>query len=231
MLSVQCEVLSLVCGSLCVCIYVCVCVSNPVPKGLFHDPTFPCRGMERTCEAPSNEAPHMILGYRQGRLPTYLQSTVAHAVHSFGLFHQPTPASATQPSNQPSPQPIAAQWDPHQAVWQPFSAFPPVVQPGHVHPAKASAPVEPSQLTASPSPLTAPPTVPQSPVSTAPSAPDASHTAVTTEQTSSATRHPPNTPPPSTPAGSVHSDTVNNTQPTDPAPSHHNASASQPQPP
>ena len=112
MLSVQCEVLSLVCGSLCVCIYVCVCVSNPVPKGLFHDPTFPCRGMERTCEAPSNEAPHMILGYRQGRLPTYLQSTVAHAVHSFGLFHQPTPASATQPSNQPSPQPIAAQWDP-----------------------------------------------------------------------------------------------------------------------
>ena len=39
-----------------------------------------CRGMERTCEAPSNEAPHMILGYRQGRLPTYLQSTVAHAV-------------------------------------------------------------------------------------------------------------------------------------------------------
>ena len=38
------------------------------------------RGMERTCEAPSNEAPHMILGYRQGRLPTYLQSTVAHAV-------------------------------------------------------------------------------------------------------------------------------------------------------
>ena len=43
--------------------------------------------MERTCEAPSNEAPHMILGYRQGRLPTYLQSeTVAHAVQSFGLF-------------------------------------------------------------------------------------------------------------------------------------------------
>ena len=61
---------------------VCVCVSHPGSKG------FPCsyllfhrsRGMERTCEAPSNEAPHMILGYRQGRLPTYLQSTVAHAV-------------------------------------------------------------------------------------------------------------------------------------------------------
>ena len=32
-----------------------------------------CRGMERTYEAPSNEAPHMILGYHQGRLVTYLQ--------------------------------------------------------------------------------------------------------------------------------------------------------------
>ena len=31
-----------------------------------------CRGMERTYEAPSNEAPHMILGYHQGRLVTYL---------------------------------------------------------------------------------------------------------------------------------------------------------------
>ena len=30
------------------------------------------RGMERTYEAPSNEAPHMILGYHQGRLVTYL---------------------------------------------------------------------------------------------------------------------------------------------------------------
>ena len=36
-------------------------------------PPFIGRGMERTCEAPSNEAPHMILGYRQGRLPTYLR--------------------------------------------------------------------------------------------------------------------------------------------------------------
>ena len=56
----------------------CRSVSNPVPKGFlprFHVST---QGMERTCEAPSNEAPHMILGYRQGRLPTYLQSTVAH---------------------------------------------------------------------------------------------------------------------------------------------------------
>ena len=31
-----------------------------------------CRGMEKTYEAPSNEAPHMILGYHQGRLMTYL---------------------------------------------------------------------------------------------------------------------------------------------------------------
>ena len=34
---------------------------------------YTCRGMERTYEAPSNEAPHMILGYHQGRLVTYLQ--------------------------------------------------------------------------------------------------------------------------------------------------------------
>ena len=31
------------------------------------------RGMERTYEAPSNEAPHMILGYHWGRSVTYLQ--------------------------------------------------------------------------------------------------------------------------------------------------------------
>ena len=30
------------------------------------------RGMEKTYEAPSNEAPHTILGYHQGRLMTYL---------------------------------------------------------------------------------------------------------------------------------------------------------------
>ena len=28
--------------------------------------------MEKTYEAPSNEAPHMLLGYHQGRLMTYL---------------------------------------------------------------------------------------------------------------------------------------------------------------
>ena len=43
-----------------------------------------CRGMERTYEAPSNEAPHMILGYHQGRLVTYLQ-------HHF-IFRQWRPA-------------------------------------------------------------------------------------------------------------------------------------------
>ena len=55
--------------------------------------------------------------------------------------------------------------------------------------------------------------------------------AVTTEQTSSATFHPPNTPPPSTPAGSVHSEAANTSQPADPAPTHPNISLPQPQPP
>ena len=85
---------------------VCVCV-QPWTKG-FPPPLFlsyMSRGMERTCEAPSNEAPHMILGYRQGRLPTYLQSTVAHAVHSFGLIHgfscAPSPKQVSHCSFQP----------------------------------------------------------------------------------------------------------------------------------
>ena len=39
-----------------------------------------CRGMERTYEAPSNEAPHMLLGYQEGRLVTYLQP-----VHFFDI--------------------------------------------------------------------------------------------------------------------------------------------------
>ena len=58
---------------------LCVCV-HPWTKGNFHRFNYhsfhhgsTSRGMERTCEAPSNEAPHMILGYRQGRLPTYLR--------------------------------------------------------------------------------------------------------------------------------------------------------------
>ena len=62
---------------------VCVCVSHPVSKGFPITPTFhTSRGMERTCEAPSNEAPHMILGYRQGRLPTYLRQTLIKLFHS-----------------------------------------------------------------------------------------------------------------------------------------------------
>ena len=93
-----------------------LCVCPPLDKGsstttlsmLFNylgQPPEIGRGMERTCEAPSNEAPHMILGYRQGRLPTYLQSTVAHAVHSFGLIHgfscAPSPKQVSHCSFQP----------------------------------------------------------------------------------------------------------------------------------
>ena len=48
-----------------------------------------CRGMERTYEAPSNEATHMILGYHQGRLVTYLQ---------FNLFR-----NSKGPSSEPQP--------------------------------------------------------------------------------------------------------------------------------
>ena len=52
-----------------------MCVCSP----LFLRATFSkSRGMERTYEAPSNEAPHMILGYRQGRLATYLQTNVSN---------------------------------------------------------------------------------------------------------------------------------------------------------
>ena len=36
--------------------------------------------MERTYEAPSNEAPHMILGYHQGRLVTYLQHSLVNGI-------------------------------------------------------------------------------------------------------------------------------------------------------
>ena len=57
--------------SLLLCVArVCVCV-HPWTKG-FLRPLQSGRGMERTCEAPSNEAPHMLLGYRPGRWPTYL---------------------------------------------------------------------------------------------------------------------------------------------------------------
>ena len=50
---------------------VCVCHICKDVKLL--QPVHLSRGMERTYEAPSNEAPHMILGYHQGRLVTYLQ--------------------------------------------------------------------------------------------------------------------------------------------------------------
>ena len=48
-------------------ISVCVCVTR-----LKRRKTSTSRGMEKTYEAASNEAPHMILGYHQGRLMTYL---------------------------------------------------------------------------------------------------------------------------------------------------------------
>ena len=55
--------------------FLFLCVCSP----LFLRATFSkSRGMERTYEAPSNEAPHMILGYRQGRLATYLQTNVSN---------------------------------------------------------------------------------------------------------------------------------------------------------
>ena len=45
--------------------------------------------MERTYEAPSNEAPHMILGYHQGRLVTYLQFGVFFGI-AWGQAQNPT---------------------------------------------------------------------------------------------------------------------------------------------
>ena len=89
---------------------------------------------------------------------------------------------------------------------------------------------EHSTLAELPLPITAAPAIPPSPASTAPSAPDAAHMAATTEQTSSATLHSLDTPPPSTPAGSVHSDAANTTtHPADPVPTHPNTSPPQPQ--
>ena len=45
--------------------------------------------MERTYEAPSNEAPHMILGYHQGRLVTYLLHQVNSLVNGIRLSLEP----------------------------------------------------------------------------------------------------------------------------------------------
>ena len=101
-----------------VCVYVCMCVYvNYLKRCKTSNLCFfasrhlvlsfyPCRGMERTYErtyeAPSNEAPHMILGYHQGRLVTYLQNnfsvsfvngnwlSLEPACPSFGFFLVPT---------------------------------------------------------------------------------------------------------------------------------------------
>ena len=55
-----------------------VCVSTAVSTGMQSFILGRCtivivQGMDRTYEAPSNEAPHMILGYHQGRLLAYRQ--------------------------------------------------------------------------------------------------------------------------------------------------------------
>ena len=63
------------------CVRVCVCVWNiwidvklPMSELTFREiQNTSAGGMERTYEAPSNEAPHMILGYHWGRSVTYLQ--------------------------------------------------------------------------------------------------------------------------------------------------------------
>ena len=47
------------------------------------------QGVERTYEAPSNEALHMILGYHQGRLVTYLQNHFSFLVNGNRLSQEP----------------------------------------------------------------------------------------------------------------------------------------------
>jgi len=44
------------------------------------------RGKEKTYEAPSDEAPHMILGYHQGRLMTYLHDHGDQQMLRFSSF-------------------------------------------------------------------------------------------------------------------------------------------------
>ena len=67
---------------------VCVCIIWTDVKLLIGFSLI-CRGMERTYEAPSNEAPHMILGYHQGRLVTYLQFEVFFRI-AWGQAQNPT---------------------------------------------------------------------------------------------------------------------------------------------
>ena len=59
---------------------------------------------------------------------------------------QPQPVPHAQPAPSHPCQPTPMQWDYSQGVWQPFSVFPPVTQPGHVPPG----PAQPSQNPASP---------------------------------------------------------------------------------
>ena len=47
------------------------------------------QGVERTYEAPSNEALHMILGYHQGRLVTHLQNHFSFLVNGNRLSQEP----------------------------------------------------------------------------------------------------------------------------------------------
>ena len=72
---------------------VCVCV-HPWTKGNFHRFNYhsfhhgsTSRGMERTREAPSNEAPHVLLGYHQGRLMTYLHHNCCSSFSTSNLIH------------------------------------------------------------------------------------------------------------------------------------------------
>ena len=58
---------------------VCVCVEH-LNRCKTSTHSFDCRGMERTYEAPSNEAPHMILGYHWGRSVTYLHFLISQSM-------------------------------------------------------------------------------------------------------------------------------------------------------
>ena len=64
---------NLVGEQMCVCVYVCVCACTLLTQGMV-DCTFSYNNAWGwRDEAPSNEAPHMLLGYHQQRLVTYLQ--------------------------------------------------------------------------------------------------------------------------------------------------------------
>ena len=84
-------------GKWCVCACkLCVCVSKLCESKLCASKLCVCvehlnrcktsfgvlvsRGMERTYEAPSNEAPHVILGYHWGRSVTYLHFLISQSM-------------------------------------------------------------------------------------------------------------------------------------------------------